>query len=85
MCNYLIFYCLQHETPLLGDTVDSEKKSNYKAFYQSVTYMQQTYKIGDCAYFNPDAFNFPLIPLNKKDKPSKNKDVCCVNYRISLT
>jgi len=62
--------------PLLGDIPDTEERHNNRVCYQSVRYLDQTYKIGDCAYFHPAAFTFPQVPaLTKKDKPQKNKDV----------
>ena len=65
----------QRETPQLSDKVTGDSQS--KNYYSSVKYWDDTYKIGDSAYFHPESFTLPYKPpITKKEKVAgRSKEV----------
>ena len=73
--------------PQLGPVVSSAESVGSTVCYSSVTLHGHEYRVGDCAYFDPNCFTFnvKLPPTAKKSKHDQNetKPVHC--FSIYLT
>jgi len=67
--------------PQLGPVLSSSDAVGNAASYGSVTLDGHEYRVGDCAYFDPDSFTFnvKLPPATKKSKQDQTdtKPVLC--------
>jgi len=70
--------------PQLGTVLSSSDSVGNTVCYGSVSLQGHEYRVGDCAYFDPDSFTFnvKLPPTTKKSKHDQNesKPVRCFSF-----
>jgi len=64
----------QYDIPVLGEGTKEDSQTSYA----SVTYRGVTYAVGDCAYFDPNSFDFSIksvAVVNRKNAKLEVNDV----------
>lgn len=63
----------QFDRPKFGQKADIEHSE--RVYYQSVTYQGEEFKIGDCAYIDPEAYSYKVKPAPVKKQKNERRDV----------
>ena len=65
----------QKETPSLGEEVEEAEATSTRVFYSSVSRDGVEYKVGDCCYIDPEAFDFNVQQVQAKKAKQEKKEV----------